>query len=92
MSGDKVYLNSVDHSLQVYKLKANGNYELPKDETGMLSGEVALAWKFEVSLDKRSIITSLLSLREFDAESLKPSNSEVTLENPRFLHSLALVS
>jgi len=28
ISGDIVVLNHVDHSLQVYKLSANGNFEL----------------------------------------------------------------
>ena len=34
ISGENVVLNNVDHSIQVYRLKANGNYELPKDESG----------------------------------------------------------
>ena len=88
ISGENVILNNVDHSIQVYRLKANGNYELVQDK----AGEVAQAWRFEVSADKKNIVTSMLSLREFDIESLQSSNSEVSFQTPRFLHSLALVS
>ncbi len=48
VSGENVILNNVDHSIQIYKLKANGNYELPKEDGGILPGEVAQAWRFEV--------------------------------------------
>jgi len=34
----------------------------------------------------------MLGVREFDVSSLQPSNSEVSFGQPRFLHSLALVS
>lgn len=77
LSGENLILNNVDHSIQVYKLKANGNYELPKDDSGILAGEVAQAWRFEVSADKKSLVTSMLSLREFDIQSLQANNSEV---------------
>lgn len=86
ISGDFVVLNHVDHSLQVYKIKANGNFELVQEALG----EVAQAWRFEISADNRSVITSMLNLREFDIESLQPCNSEVVIQHPRFLHSMAL--
>lgn len=66
ISGENVILNNVDHSIQVYRLKANGNFELLQER----AGEVAQAWRFEVSADKKSLVTSMLSLREFDIESL----------------------
>ena len=65
ISGENLILNNVDHSIKVYRLKANGNCRLPKEESGKLVGQLKQAWILEVSVDKKSLITRMLSLEGF---------------------------
>lgn len=88
ITGDIVAVNSIDYSIKVFRLKANGNSELVSEA----SGDVAQAWRFEILPESKSVISSLFGLRRFDIDSLQVSGAEVALDHKKFLHSMAMVS
>ena len=59
VDGDLIVINSIDHSVKVLRLKANGNFEVLCEA----SGEVCQAWRFEIIGDTGSLVTSLINLR-----------------------------
>ena len=64
ISGDLVAVNSIDYSVRVYRLLANGNSKL----VSQISGEQAQAWRFEFFNQGQNLITSLFSLKQFGTE------------------------
>ena len=45
VNGDLVIVNSIDHSLKVYRLRANGNHELVSEAPGELAIRTYFRWK-----------------------------------------------
>ena len=81
-----VAVNSVDYSIKVFRLLANGAHQVVSEA----AGDQAWAWRFEFT--DRSIITSSLSLKQFDVSSMQPCASDIHVPIPKFAHSLAIVS
>ena len=84
--GDLVAVNSVDFSLKVYRLQANGTHSLVSEA----SGDVAQAWRFEFA--DKTIVTSVTNIKQFNVETMQPESSDIQIPNPKVAHSLAIVS
>ena len=76
ISGDIVAVNSIDNSIKVFRLIANGVAEL----VSLAAGDVAQAWRFELLNESKQIVTSMFGIRRFDLDSMKQVGSEVTFD------------